>query len=327
VAFTFSQSQLQTRLAILKKILIKMSLAISKWLMVSACFVLACPARSSRQDGTKTGALTTEAVDSATGPATSAVPSVAPAPLDVAAPPDDTKKTASGLAMKVLQAGNGGDRPGDDDCVKVTYKGWSRDGVLRISSPAEADGAWVECVRGMVPGILEALKAMSVGEERRAWIPASLAFSADDDDDRTTPKVDMTFDIALLELMKAPPVPKDLKAPPRSATKTSSGLAFVVLKKGEGTEHPLPASRVTVHFSGWKPDGTLLESTLRAKRATTFRLVEVLPGWREALSLMVVGDKVRAWIPAALGYGNKPVRPGLPAGNLVYEFELLAIEP
>ena len=40
---------------------------------------------------------------------------------------------------------------------------------------------------------------------------------------------------------------------------------------------------------------------------------------------MVVGDKVRLWIPRDLAYGEKPRR-GQPKGDLVYELELLAIQ-
>ena len=41
---------------------------------------------------------------------------------------------------------------------------------------------------------------------------------------------------------------------------------------------------------------------------------------------MVVGEKTRFWIPARLAYGDKPKRPGAPAGRLVFDIELLDIE-
>ena len=47
--------------------------------------------------------------------------------------------------------------------------------------------------------------------------------------------------------------------------------------------------------------------------------------WRDVLRLMVVKDKVRIWIPAALAFGDKPRR-GQPKGDLIYDLELLAIE-
>jgi peptidylprolyl isomerase len=47
---------------------------------------------------------------------------------------------------------------------------------------------------------------------------------------------------------------------------------------------------------------------------------------REGLQHMVLGEKARFWIPAALAYGDKPGRRGVPIGDLVYDIELLAIE-
>ncbi len=226
--------------------------------------------------------------------------------------------------MKVLRAGRASDRPRDDDCVRVTFHGWTREGVLLVSSPSDDEGT-VQCLRQVVPGLVEALKAMSVGEERRVWVPADLAFAAKDHD-RITAKADMTYDIALLDLMKAPEVPKDLKAPPRAATRTASGLALQTLKKGTGTEHPSETSRVTLHVAGWKADGTLIETTLMSNHPASYTLADMIPGWHEALLRMVVGEKVRVWIPAALAYGEKPGRRGVPAGDLVYDLELLAIE-
>jgi FKBP-type peptidyl-prolyl cis-trans isomerase len=41
---------------------------------------------------------------------------------------------------------------------------------------------------------------------------------------------------------------------------------------------------------------------------------------------MVVGDKARFWIPSRLAYGDKPSRPGTPAGALVFDVELRAIK-
>ncbi|HKQ70535.1 MAG TPA: FKBP-type peptidyl-prolyl cis-trans isomerase [Polyangiaceae bacterium] len=227
--------------------------------------------------------------------------------------------------MKVLRAGRATDRPQDNDCVRVTFHGWTREGVLFASSPSEDDKGMVQCMQEVVSGLAEALKAMSVGEARRVWVPAELAFAAVDHD-RVRPKVDLTFDIALLDLMKAPPVPKDLKAPPRTVKRAASGLALQILKKGKGSEHPSEASSVTLHFAGWTADGTLVETTLMSNPPASYEMGEVIPGWHEALLRMVVGDKVRVWIPAALAFGEKPRRRGVPAGDLVYELELLAIE-
>ena len=59
---------------------------------------------------------------------------VIPPPPDVAAPPADAKKTASGLATKVLQPSTSQDHPKADDTVIVNYTGWTTDGKMFDSS-------------------------------------------------------------------------------------------------------------------------------------------------------------------------------------------------
>jgi peptidylprolyl isomerase len=51
-----------------------------------------------------------------------------------------------------------------------------------------------------------------------------------------------------------------------------------------------------------------------------------MAGFREALTNMVPGEKARFWIPAALAYGDNPANRFNPAGDLVYEIELLAVQ-
>ena len=64
-----------------------------------------------------------------------------PAPPDVAAPPADAAKTASGLATKVLKPGTGKDHPAKDDLVTVHYTGWTTDGKMFDSSVARGKPA------------------------------------------------------------------------------------------------------------------------------------------------------------------------------------------
>lgn len=179
------------------------------------------------------------------------------------------------------------------------------------------------CLRSMFPGMAEAVKLMAVGERRRIWIPANETYVGDDDD-KPAP-LNLTVDFELVAIQKAPPLPPDLKAPPQSATKLESGIAFRYIKRGSGSEHPVVSNKMLLHFSGWTKRGDLIESSVMAGKPATFDLINAMRGWRDVLRLMVVGDKVRIWIPAALAFGDKPRR-GQPKGDLVYELELLAIE-
>ena len=129
--------------------------------------------------------------------------------------------------------------------------------------------------------------------------------------------------VALAGCTKAIPAPPDVAAPPPDATVTASKLAYKILEKGEGTKHPSPSSRVRVHYTGWTTDGEMFDSSVARGEPVEFPLQGVIAGWTEGLQLMVVHDKARFWIPEDLAYRGKP---GRPAGMLVFDVELLAIE-
>lgn len=264
---------------------------------------------------------TAEAVQPVAAPA---APAGIPAPEDVAAPPADAKKTASGLAIKVLTPGKGKDKPKDGDRVSVHYSGWTKDGKMFDSSiPRGAPTTFG--VNEVIPGWTEGLKLMTVGEKARFWIPGKLAYG-DHPQMGGAPSGDLTFDVELLDIVKPPETPEDVKAAPKTAKKTESGLAYRVLKAGTGKVHPTANNRVTVHYSGWTTDGKMFDSSVARGEPATFPLNGVIKGWTEGVALMVVGEKTRFWIPAALAYGDKPQRPGAPSGTLVFDVELLNIQ-
>jgi len=89
------------------------------------------------------------------------------------------------------------------------------------------------------------------------------------------------------------PAPADVAAPPANALRTASGLASKVLIVGLGSIHPTLRSRVTVHYTGWTTDGKMFDSSYQRSEPMTFPVDQVIPGWTEALQLMVVGEKRR----------------------------------
>ncbi|HLU67934.1 MAG TPA: FKBP-type peptidyl-prolyl cis-trans isomerase, partial [Kofleriaceae bacterium] len=144
---------------------------------------------------------------------------------------------------------------------------------------------------------------------------------------RGRPQGMLVFDVELLEIKEMPeppPVPKDVAAPPKSAKKTEKGVFYKVLKKGTGKEKPTATSKVKVHYSGWTTDGNMFDSSVARGKPITFGLDSVIPGWTDGLQTMVVGQKSRFWIPEELAYKGKP---GRPQGMLVFDVELLEIDP
>jgi FKBP-type peptidyl-prolyl cis-trans isomerase len=237
-----------------------------------------------------------------------------PAPPDVAAPPADAVKTASGLATKVIKAGSGKDHPTRDDLATVDYSGWTTDGKMFDSSVASGKPSTFP-VKGVIPGFSEGLQLMVPGEQRRLWIPEALAYKGQP----ARPKGMLVFDVKLIEMPNR--APADVKAPPADARTTVSGLAYKVLQRGTGGRHPRTSSEVTVHYTGWTTDGKMFDSSVVRGQPTTFSVDGVIAGWTEGLQLMFEGEKTRFWIPEKLAYGGKQA----PYGMLVFDVELIKI--
>jgi peptidylprolyl isomerase len=159
---------------------------------------------------------------------------------------------------------------------------------------------------------------MVVGEKRRLWIPAKLAYEGKPD----RPQGMLVFDVELMDILRVPPVPPDVAKPPADAEVTSSGLASKVLKPGTGTRHPRPESMVKVHYTGWTTDGKMFDSSIAKGTPALFKLREVIPGWTEGIPLMVEGETRRFWVPKGLAYRGEA---GKPEGMLVFDVELLQI--
>jgi peptidylprolyl isomerase len=203
-----------------------------------------------------------------------------PAPPDVKAPPADAAKTPSGLASKVLTPGKGKEKPAAADSVEVHYTGWTTDGRMFDSSVKR--GAPAKFPLGnVIKGWTEGLQLMTVGEKRRFWIPANLAYGEDAAGGR--PAGMLVFDVELLGISSAPKVPEDVAAAPKNAKKTKSGIAYKVLKKGTGKEHPKAESNVEVHYSGWTTDGKMFDSSVARGMPATFPLNGVIAGWTEGV--------------------------------------------
>src|SRR4051812_22713141 len=96
------------------------------------------------------------------------------------------------------------------------------------------------------------------------------------------------------------PPPPDVAAPPATATKTASGISWLIVKPGTGTIHPRPTSTVKVNYTGWKTNGEMFDSSVMSGKPIEFALNGVIPGWTEGVQLMVLGEKRRFWIPGPL---------------------------
>ncbi len=111
-----------------------------------------------------------------------------------------------------------------------------------------------------------------------------------------------------------------------------SGLAYEILKPGTGA-YPTINDTVKVHYTGTLIDGTVFDSSLApsqpgaAVEPVEFPLAGVVPGFSEGVQKINAGGKIKLYIPAALGYGDRPAGSIPPGSTLIFEVELLEIVP
>jgi FKBP-type peptidyl-prolyl cis-trans isomerase FklB len=105
-----------------------------------------------------------------------------------------------------------------------------------------------------------------------------------------------------------------------------SGLQYKVLEEGTGPK-PAAVDTVVVNYRGTLLNGTEFDSSYKRGQPATFGVGQVIKGWTEALQLMPVGSKWQIFIPSSLAYGPRGPGPIGPNSTLVFDVELVAIQP
>jgi peptidylprolyl isomerase len=127
------------------------------------------------------------------------------------------------------------------------------------------------------------------------------------------------------------------------ATKTSSGLEYVITEKGAGKK-PAAGTQLYIHYAGFLEDGTLFDTSIEdvAKTFGKFdparaeakayqpipfqagRKDGMIPGFIEGIEKLSFGDKAVLFIPSHLAYGATGAGGVIPPNaNIIFEVQLL----
>ncbi|MBI2484601.1 FKBP-type peptidyl-prolyl cis-trans isomerase [Candidatus Uhrbacteria bacterium] len=137
--------------------------------------------------------------------------------------------------------------------------------------------------------------------------------------------------VLLLVLLLVSKIDWQALEPAQEASPAIAPPADVVtetLAEGEG-EGAATGDVLRVHYTGTLVDGTKFDSSL--DRGVPFEVTlgtgAVIEGWERGLLGMKKGEKRRLTIPPELGYGDRQAGDIPPNSTLVFEVELLEINP
>lgn len=127
------------------------------------------------------------------------------------------------------------------------------------------------------------------------------------------------------------------------AKTTKSGLMYLITETKNG-QKPASGAKVKVNYAGYFPDGKLFDTNFKeiaqqyemyneqrdkqngyAPFTTEYsNKARLIPGFKEGLQLMNVGDKAMLFIPSNLGYGARGAGKRIPPNaDLVFVLELV----
>ena len=107
-----------------------------------------------------------------------------------------------------------------------------------------------------------------------------------------------------------------------------SGVQYKVLEDGHGEKSPTIDSDVTLQYRGALLDGTVFDNTEDRGKPVEFPVDRMIPGWRQIITRMHVGDHWQVFIPPQMAYGElgQPPRIG-PNEGLIFDIHLLDTKP
>ena len=145
------------------------------------------------------------------------------------------------------------------------------------------------------------------------------------DDDLVIPFVEPTLsDRTCLNDFYPPTAPTFDEVSESDFRPGANDVDYIILEEGEG-ESPEIDWQVETHYTGWLEDGCVFGTTYSNDRAARFFLAYVIPGWRQSILDMKIGERRRVRVPSQLGYGEAGSPPRIPANATLY-FDVTLID-
>jgi len=242
----------------------------------------------------------------------------------------DLKELEPGVKYRDLKEGIGeACKPGAT--VKMKYKGWLHDGTVFDGNLDKNAGSVEFELNNLIKGWQAGIPGMKPGGVRKLVISADKGYGAQGSPPKIPGGSTLIFEVELVSIVPkvsttegaGKPMSDDSDGGTNDAALKDIGDGLKIRDLKEGSGEPVrPLASVTVHYTGWLPNGTVFDSS-KGKEPVTFSLNEVVKGWGKGIPGMKPGGIRKIVIPPELGYGSKGQ--GKIPGNstLIFEVELI----
>lgn len=240
----------------------------------------------------------------------------------------------NGIRFIITQLGTG-IPPRVYDEVEVTYEGTFLNGD--VFDQGNVNGQ----VGGFVSGFSTALQFLPVGTSATLIIPSVYAYGPSGNPaGNIPPNAPLIFDMALNKIKRTagqdPLLASDTTAIRNflnskniiGTIKDPSGMRYTIIKEGEG-EFPGLYDRVKIKYTIKLLSTEQLVASGASQKSVTFDswVVNYMPAVQIMLKKLKPGGSAVMYIPSELGYGPTPF-PFIPGNsNLIYELELVEVDP
>ncbi len=240
----------------------------------------------------------------------------------------------TGYYYQILTPGSGTATFVNKDSVlyNVTVKSLLN-GTVYYTTPANSNiGTFVgytDALLGLnVPGVRRAIQELKPGGSASVILPSYLAFGKNGNTTLNVPSneiVDVvitTYPETTQRLLDDRLIREYIAAKGLTAIKDPSGVYYIVLANGTGTEAIDMSTSIKANYTGRYLNGTVFDSSTDG--TFTFALTSLQANW-DVLTKFTKGAKVRLFIPSSEAYGTAGSTGVLPNAILDFEIEIVDV--
>jgi len=113
----------------------------------------------------------------------------------------------------------------------------------------------------------------------------------------------------------------------KDVVETESGLQYIIVNPGNENKPTNVKDTVWVRYKGETLDGEVFDEVPADADSIRMILSRVVKGWQEGLQLIGEGGKIKLFVPAELGYGERGNQGIEPNSTLVFDIDLAKVAP